>query len=147
MVYIKKGLVHTNIRVLDKCQISVKKKFGFIPQSVYKFMKNKEIDNIIEDKKCPNRNLGEEGKAKRRGGGRASYMNYSLFNSGLADFITKYFFKFNDTILDPFMGKATRPLICNINQLNYVGFDVDTSSIEYVQNKIKEKSKYLNKKN
>jgi DNA modification methylase len=123
--------------MLDQCPFMIKDEFGFIPKSVMAINRNKELDEFVGDKHCKLRNLGNLGKAKRRGGGDASKINYSLFNTGLCDFIYHYFFNKNDLILDPFMGKAARPVIAILRKLRYIGFEVDDETIKYVHQRIK----------
>lgn len=136
MTYEKLGFESTQKKIIEECKINVKDVFGFMPKSVYKFMKIKKYEDIIGDKDYDKRNVGDLGQAKRRGGGFASTLNYSIFNSGLADFICKYYFEKKFTILDPFMGRATRPIMANINELNYIGFDVDDEICEWVRQKV-----------
>jgi len=130
-------MITTQKKLLEQCKINVKNTFGMVPTSVLFLDKNKELDELIGDKYCEIRNLGNIGKAKRRGGGRASKLNYSLFNTGLCNLLIPYFFRKGDSILDPFMGKATRPIITLLHDMNYTGYEVDPDTIKYVKKRIK----------
>lgn len=121
-----------NIR--DKIQYSVKEKYGFIPTSIIRPMKIKEFKEYVDDSKYLDI-LHLKGVYKLRGAGFVKKRNIRLsqFNTGLLDFlIKKYLFQNkNDDydgkgrwILDPFMGRATRPLIFNHYKFNYEGYDV-----------------------
>ena len=68
----------TKAKMLEQCKIMIKEHYGFLPKSVMSFKKVPEYEELIGDKNCALRNLGNIGKARRRGGGDASKINYSL---------------------------------------------------------------------
>ena len=129
-MYDKKKDVSGKIKeVLDSVSdINFKEQFGQIPKSIMKFKKDKELMELID---WDNSELGKvEGDAKKRGGGYASTLRYSIYNPLQAKFILEYYTRKNDIILDPFMGRATRPLVTQYLNRKYIGFDTSSKTIE-----------------
>lgn len=104
-----------------------KERFGVIPKSIMKFKKSEELMNLID---WDNSELGKvEGEAKPKGKGYAANLRYSIYNPDQALFIIDYYTKKNDLIIDPFMGRATRPLVSLYLGRRYIGFDTSTKTI------------------
>jgi DNA modification methylase len=105
-----------------------KERFGVIPKSIMKFKKSDELMQLID---WDDSELGKiEGDAKPRGKGYAANLRYSIYNPDQALFIIDYYTKPNDLIIDPFMGRATRPLISLYLGRRYIGFDTSTKTVE-----------------
>jgi len=80
-----------------------------------------------------------EGGAEKRGSGYAQNLRLSIYNPDQAEFIIKYYTEKNYLILDPFMGRATRPLISLHLDRKYVGIDTCSQTIAANTKLIKEK--------
>jgi len=126
----------TQKAMLELCDVNIKETYGMIPESVMQFDNNPELREIIGDHNCSLRNLGDQGKARRRGGGDAAKRNYSIFNNELCKFLYSYYFKEGWHILDPCMGKATRPVMALLNKMRYTGFEVCPDTIKYVRGRL-----------
>ena len=105
-----------------------KDRWGQIPKSIMKFKKTKELMELID---WDSSELGQvEGEALQRGHGYAKNLRYSIYNPDQAFFILDYYTKENDLILDPFMGRATRPLVTRLLNRRYIGFDTSRKTFE-----------------
>ena len=117
--------------------LNFKEHFGCIPKSIMKFKKEPKLMELID---WDNSELGKvEGDARKRGGGYASKLRYSIYNPSQAYFILDYYTRENDLILDPFMGRATRPLVSQLLKRRYIGFDTSSKTIELNTKLLKEK--------
>jgi len=134
----------------DKVNFSVKEKYtDGIPKSIIKPMKIKKFTNYVDDSAYLQL-LHDNGVYKHAGGGYIKRQNIKLsqFNTGLLDFIIKkYLFPCQNEnydgngrwILDPFMGRATRPLMLNHYGFNYKGYDVSKTIVGINNKMISEK--------
>jgi DNA modification methylase len=120
-------------------ELNIKEEFGSIPKSIMKFKKSKILMDLINNDDNDIAKI-EEGTAQARGGGYAQNLRYSIYNPDQAEFIIKYFTKEKQLILDPFMGRATRPIISLHSNRQYIGFDTCSKTIEINLNLIKEKN-------
>lgn len=123
-----------------KEDFNFKARFNGIPKSVMEFNKSPELMNLIEGDKTELNDV-TKGKAKKRGGGYASDMKYSTYNPDQAYFIIDYYTKRGDTILDPFSGRGTRPVISSLLERHYIGYDTCKETINY-NNKLLTKLPY-----
>lgn len=125
-----------DIRVKSRLAESFKEDFNFkarfngIPKSVMEFNKSPELMDLIEGDKTELNDV-TQGKAKKRGGGYASDMKYSTYNPDQAYFIIDYYTKRGDTILDPFSGRGTRPVISSLLERNYIGYDTSKETLNH----------------
>jgi DNA modification methylase len=134
--------------------------FGEIPKSIMKFKKSDELMKLIEfddfefgkvtNEKTNKPLFGfddepkqEFNKAKPKGGGYAKNLRYSIYNPNQAKFIIEYYTREGDLILDPFMGRATRPMVSLFMNRKYAGFDVCEQTVK--SNKELLESKFPNK--
>lgn len=123
--------------ILDEVGINFKEQFGQIPKSIMNFKKDKELMELID---WDNSEIGQvEGDAKARGGGYAGNLRYSIYNPLQAKFILDYYTREGDLVLDPFMGRATRPLVSLYMNRNYIGFDTSSKTIQLNKDLIKKK--------
>ena len=114
-----------------------KERFGGIPKSIMKFKKSKVLMDLIDG---DNSEIGKiEGDAIAKGGGYAKTLRSSIYNPDQAEFILDYYTNKNDLILDPFMGRATRPLIALSLDRKYIGFDTSSKTIELNRELIQKK--------
>jgi len=114
-----------------------KERFGEIPKSIMKFKKSKELMELID---WDDSELGKiEGEARQRGGGYAKELRYSIYNPDQAAFILDYYTKPGYVILDPFMGRATRPIISLYLGRKYIGYDTSIKTIELNKKIVDEK--------
>jgi len=123
-----------------------------------KFKKSKELMKLIDyefdfaeiesnqpkPKKLFDDEVKTEIKTKARGGGYSQQMRYSIYNPNLAKFLLEYYTNEGDLILDPFMGRATRPLVTLFLNRRYFGYDtckqtVD-SNIQLIESKFPNKN-------
>lgn len=110
---------------------NVKERYGFIPKSVVKLKKGKELAAFVHDSTFL-RDV-DNGLAKARGGGLAKKYNYSKFLPELAEYLIKFYVRDEGSwILDPFAGRGTRGLIANMLHFNYVGVDVSPITVDAV---------------
>lgn len=142
----------SNKELRDRIQFSVKDKYGFIPKSVLKMMQTKELKLYVDDSNYLDV-LHMKGVYKLRGAGfiKKSKIRLSQFNTGLMEFLLKkYLFagvnKDYDGkgrwILDPFMGRATRPLIANKYGFNYEGYDVSSTVCKINEKMIEDRKEH-----
>jgi DNA modification methylase len=114
--------------------INFKEKFGGIPKSIMKFGKDPNLMDMIGEDET---DLGViEGEATARGGGYAKNLRYSIYNPTQAKFILEYYTEPGYLILDPFMGRGTRPVMTMHTGRNYYGFDTCSKTIEHNQSMI-----------
>jgi DNA modification methylase len=107
--------------------IDFKKTFGEVPKSIMKFKKDKFLMDLIGN---DDSELGKiEGDAKPRGGGYAKEMRYSIYNPLQAKFIIEYYTEPGYLILDPFMGRGTRPIVTVYTGRDYYGYDTSSKTI------------------
>ena len=111
-------------------RFNFKERFDGIPKSVMSFNKSPELMDLIDGDKSELNDV-TKGKAKKRGGGYAKNMKYSTYNPDQAYFILDYYTKQDDLILDPFMGRGTRPLITTLLKRAYVGYDTCEDTVNY----------------
>ena len=139
MAYNKeKDLTGKVAKALNKNKdFNFKDRFGSMPKSIMKFKKSKELMGLID---WDNSELGKiEGEAKPRGKGYAANLRYSIYNPDQAAFIIDYYTKPDYTILDPFMGRATRPMVSIFLGRKYVGFDTSSKTVALNKKLLKEK--------
>lgn len=118
-------------------EINFKEQFGQIPKSIMKFKKDKFLMDLID---WDGSDLGKiEGSAKKRGGGYAQTLRYSIYNPLQAKFILEYYTNENDLILDPFMGRATRPIVSQYLNRRYIGYDTSSETIKLNKEILNEK--------
>jgi DNA modification methylase len=141
----KKNIEGKTKEILDSAKnFNFKDRFGSIPKSIMTFKKDKELMELID---WDNSEIGKiEGDAKRRGGGYAKELRYSIYNPAQAYFIIDYYTRNNDIILDPFSGRVTRPLISLYLNRKYIGYDTSRKTIELnntiISKKFPEKKEY-----
>jgi|GEM_PF-6359260 len=110
-------------------EINIKNEFGTIPKSIMTFKKSKILMNLIEN---DNQDFETEIRQKgTRGGGYAKNLKFSTYNPDQAEFIIKYYTRENDLILDPFMGRTTRPIISLYYNRKYIGFDTCKKTCDF----------------
>ncbi len=129
-MYTKKSDIKGKVaNILDTNKdFNFKDRFGEIPKSIMKFKKSKKLMELID---WDSSELGKiEGCAKSRGGGYARNLRYSIYNPDQAYFIIDYYTKPGYIILDPFSGRATRPLVSLLLNRKYIGFDTSKETIE-----------------
>lgn len=123
--------------------INFKQTFDGIPKSIMKFNKDQFLMDLIDN---DNSELGKvEGEAKARGGGYAKNLRYSIYNPKQAKFILEYYTEPGFTVLDPFMGRGTRPVITTYLGRNYRGYDTSSKTIELNHRLLTEKRHLLPK--
>jgi DNA modification methylase len=116
--------------------IDFKRTFGEVPKSIMKFKKDKFLMDLIGN---DDSELGKvEGDAKPRGGGYAKELRYSIYNPLQAKFIIEYYTEPGYLILDPFMGRGTRPVVSLYTGRDYYGYDTSSKTIELNTKLIKE---------
>lgn len=129
-MYSKKSDIKGKVKeVLDTARdFNFKERFGEIPKSVMNFKKSKELMELIE---YDSSDIGKiEGDANAKGGGYAQNLRYSIYNPDMCKFIIDYYTKEGDLVLDPFMGRCTRPLVSLHMNRKYVGFDINKKTYE-----------------
>lgn len=124
-----KNLTGKSAEAINKNKdFNFKERFGTIPKSIMKFKKSDDLMSLID---WDNSELGKvEGDAKPRGKGYASTIRYSIYNPNQALFILDYYTKPDYLILDPFMGRATRPVVSLFLGREYIGFDTSSKTVE-----------------
>jgi DNA modification methylase len=122
---------------LASCEVNFKETFGGIPKSIMKFKKSKELMSLIDYDDTEVAKV--QGNATARGGGYAKNIRYSIYNPDQADFIIKYYTKKDWLILDPFMGRFTRPMVCAMNERNYIGIDTCSKTVELNMGALKDR--------
>jgi len=134
----KENVTGKTKEILDSARdFNFKDRFGTIPKSIMKFKKTEELMSLID---YDNSELGKiEGKAIARGGGYAKSIRYSIYNPDQAYFILDYYTKPNNLILDPFCGRATRPLVSLFLNRRYIGCDISKETVELNKKLIMEK--------
>lgn len=110
----------------SKEAINIKEEFGTIPKSIMKFKKTKLLMDLIDN----DENEISQDSQGQRGSGYAQKLKFSIYNPDQANFLINYYTKENDIILDPFMGRATRPIMALYNNRKYFGFDTCKATIE-----------------
>lgn len=109
--------------------INFKDCFGGIPKSVMKFGKDSHLMDMIGEDET---DLGiVEGEAVARGGGYAKNLRYSIYNPTQAKFILEYYTEPGYLVLDPFMGRGTRPVMTIHTGREYYGFDTCAKTVEH----------------
>jgi DNA modification methylase len=105
--------------VSDK--VMVKDQFNELPLSIMEF------DNSSKWKNAYFEQLPEE---KRRSDDAKYLAGYGMseFNSGLCEFILKYWSMKNSIVVDPFAGRATRAIISTKLGRKYYGYEVSPST-------------------
>lgn len=97
--------------------VMVKDQFGLLPLSVMEF------DNLKKWESAYFEQLPEE---KRRSDDAEYLAGYGMseFNSGLCEFILKYWSMKNAIVVDPFAGRATRAVISSKLGRRYYGYEI-----------------------
>lgn len=111
----------------------VKDQFNELPLSIMEF------DNSSKWKNAYFEQLPEEQRRSDNAKYLAGY-GMSEFNSGLCEFILKYWSMKNSIVVDPFAGRATRAVISTKLRRRYYGYEVSPS----VYNRSLEHFKKLN---
>jgi DNA modification methylase len=108
-----------------------KRKFGDIPKSIMKFRKSRDLMNLIDNDEL---GIGTPDSLvfTKRGSGvfKDSPLRYSIYNPDQASFILQYYTEEGDLILDPFMGRATRPAVTLFHGRRYIGFDTCQATVD-----------------
>src|SRR5574343_498181 len=121
-----KPLFTSSDKDLKKNKVKFKDKYGSIPYSVMKFYKSPEFMELIDNDSSP---MGTE-RIKRRGGGWAAKLRYSVYNPDQAFFILDYYTEPGYSILDPFMGRGTRSQMSLYLDRKYTGYDDCSETVE-----------------
>jgi len=97
---------------------------SFIPNSIWRLEPDyKKYKVIFED----------NNKEIRKERGEGSGQKFSQFNPLLAERCIEFWSKKGDLILDPFMGRATRGVVCLNMGRSYCGYDVCPKTFEFVE--------------
>jgi DNA modification methylase len=98
-------------------KVMVKDQFGILPLSIMEFDNLKKWDGAYFEQ------LPEE---KRRSDDAEYLAGYGMseFNSGLCEFILKYWSMKNSIVVDPFAGRATRAVISSKMGRRYYGYEI-----------------------
>ena len=100
----------------------VRERFGFIPKSLLRFDKNREMLNAVGD--------NSKARGLLRGQGYANNLRFSMYNVDAAKFFLDYYLPPRARVLDPFMGRFTRALSSHLLDMTYVGFDTCAETVE-----------------
>lgn len=68
----------------------------------------------------------------------------ATFPTQLVDYCIKFSGKKTGILLDPFMGSGTSAIAAIRNKLDYIGYDIDQSYIDFAEDRIKEETKLSN---
>lgn len=68
----------------------------------------------------------------------------ATFPTQLVEYCIKFAGKTNGVLLDPFMGSGTSAIAAIRNNLNYIGYDIDQSYIDFAEDRITEETKLTN---
>jgi len=116
------------------------RRFGFVPNSVWDIKEDYNLRKLIGDKK----EAGPRALRRRDAGLRGvSDYPYSEFSPVIARRCITYWSNRGDTVLDPFMGRATRGFVATRLGRNYIGYDVAPKTVAWVREKIKEYSSHI----
>lgn len=117
-----------------------KRKYGSIPKSIMLFRKSPELMRLIDNDEL---GVGTPDSLlfHKRGSGafKDSPLRYSIYNPDQASFIIQYYTEERDLVLDPFMGRATRPMVTLFHNRRYIGFDTCSTTVKANAKLIKEK--------
>jgi len=109
--------------------INFKECFGGIPKSIMRFGKDAHLMKLIGEEET---DLGTiDGDAHARGGGYAKNLRYSIYNPVQAKMILEYYTEPGYLVLDPFMGRGTRPVMTVYTGRNYYGYDTSKKTVEH----------------
>lgn len=104
----------------------IRDRFGFIPKSILRFDKNKEMLAAVDDTSNVRGFLRGDGKHA----GYATNLRFSMYNVDAAKFFLDYYLPPKAKVLDPFMGRFTRALSSYILDMTYVGFDTCSDTVK-----------------
>ncbi len=104
---------------------AVRDRFGFIPTSILRFDRNKEMMEVLDDTSKVRGRLRSE-----LGGGYASKLRFSMYNLDAAKFFLDYYMPPKAHVLDPFMGRGSRSTAAHLLDMGYVGFDTCRETIQ-----------------
>jgi len=111
----------------ERMRESSLREVSFPPMSYWKYTRNSNLDKLVNDSESydfnPATNFMKEG--------RGSFL--SKFNTEYAKRIIEYWTKEGDTIIDPFAGRTSRPIISTLLGRNYIGFDVIKNNLNDAQ--------------
>lgn len=113
----------------------LKERFGFIPKSILRFDRNKEMMAFLEDTSKVRGQL-----RSAIGGGYASHLRYGMYNLDAAKFFLDYYMPPRAHVLDPFMGRASRSLAAYLLDMTYVGFDTCADTVALNREKVLDRS-------
>lgn len=111
-------------------EFSLKERFGDVPTTIMEFDKDPELmrlieyDDFDEDVKKVKRRASEDPNKTQ------FTMKFSTYNPTEAKFIVDYYTEPDYHILDPFMGRYTRPIISLYMGRRYTGFDTCGKTVE-----------------
>lgn len=107
---------------------SLKQRFGDIPESIMFFKKSPELMKLIDGDDISVRKLKR--KASKDKSKTQLDLKFSTYNPDQANFIIQYYTDENYRVLDPFMGRFTRPITNLYNNRKYVGFDICPDTVQ-----------------
>jgi DNA modification methylase len=103
----------------------IRERFGFVPKSILRFDKNREmLESVKDTSKVRGLLRGSEGQ------GYANNLRYSMYNVDAAKFFLDYYLPPKSKVLDPFMGRFTRALAAHLLDMTYVGFDTCSETVK-----------------
>jgi len=100
--------------------------FSYEPKSFWEYSRGNNIDKLVEDIQSYDHNKVKQEDFLKAG--RGSFL--SKFNSEYAKRIIEMWSKEGDTIVDPFAGRSSRPLVSTLLKRNYIGFDVVNENLK-----------------
>ena len=108
----------------------VKQKYGFLPTSIWRMIKDPDLCALIKDDK-PERY--DHGRPFKDG-----VIPLSEFMPDTAIRCYKYWGMEGDKILDPFAGRVTRAVVANKLNRHYIGYDVSPSTVKHDSDRLDE---------
>jgi len=107
--------------------------YGFLPTSVWD-LPYQPILRVFSIERSRDIKKGKSKGYDPKAGKYKDYseIRYSIFNPELAKRVIRLWSEEGDTILDPFMGRETRPLVALGLKRNYIGYEVVPRTVKLV---------------
>ena len=99
-------------------------RFGFIPTSVLRMDKHPDHMALIND------DADRKGLREAKFSGYATKLKLSIYNPTQARLLLDYYMPPQAHVLDPFMGRGTRPVMTYDLGMTYTGFDTCSETIQ-----------------
>ena len=102
---------------------TVKNQFGWLPLSIFKPERKEEWHTLI----------GDDGDISTRRSEDCQYLpglRFSEFHPHLAEIVIRYWTVEEDSIVDPFAGRATRGIVARELKRKYIGYEIAPTTFQ-----------------